>query len=761
MSCCAAFAMQTALAQSIDPSPDELRAASRSLGNGVFQTEISVPAMHCAACIRAIETGLQALTGVLSARANLSTRRVTIRWAEPDVPPLVSCLDALGYPAHLTQEPEGVKDRTLSELLLAVGIAGFATGNIMLLSVSVWSGAEGATRDLFHWVSALIAIPVIVFAGRIYARSAWNALRHGRMNMDVPIVIGVTLAYATSLYETITHGEQAYFDASVSLLFFLLIGRTLDHVMRDRARAAVTGLVQLSPRGAVRLDGDGTRAYVPLASIEPGMDLVVQAGDRIPVDATVVDGTSDLDCSLATGESAPRGVAPGARILAGTHNLSGPLVIRATAAAKDSFLAEMVSLMEAAEHGKGVYRRLADRASGLYAPVVHLTALATFLGWMAVTGDWHRAITVATAVLIITCPCALGLAVPIVQVVAARRLFERGVMMKDGSALERLAEIGTIVFDKTGTLTMGTPGMTSTFSSDRRAAEITAALARSSRHPFSKAIVLAMPTAPAELRLDGIREYPGQGIEARVDGALWRLGKASWAASPGSSVEGGTVISRNGVVVSDFTFSDTVRSEAAAAIAELQRQGVAMEILSGDKPSAVEAIAGTLGISTTASEVLPDDKVRRLQDLARTGIRTLMVGDGINDAPAMMAAHVSMAPASAADIGRSAADFVFLHESLMAVPLALGIARQAGRLVKQNFVLAIGYNALAVPIAVMGHVTPLIAALAMSGSSILVIANAMRLGAGRRHGLDQSQAQEGWLQRRLDALTIRKAEAHA
>ena len=739
MSCCAPSAQVAMDIESLKmagPSTDEIMFAAKKLGDGTYQTDLSVSSMHCAACMSSVEAGLESLGNVVSARVNLSTKRVSVKWRGPDVPPMIEKLDSLGYPTHLTDDFVSDKDKILSELLLAVAIAGFATGNIMLLSVSVWSGAEGATRDLFHWVSAFIAIPVIVFAGRIYFRSAWDALRHGRMNMDVPIAIGVSLAYATSLYETITHGEHAYFDASVSLLFFLLIGRTLDHVMRDKARAAVSGLVRLSPRGAVRITGDGSREYLPIGQIEPGMELMISAGDRSPVNATVIDGESELDCSLATGEGVARGVSPGAEILAGTHNLSGPLIIRASAAAKDSFLAEMVGLMEAAEQGRGTYRRLADRASAMYSPVVHLTALATFVGWMIATGDWHHAITVATAVLIITCPCALGLAVPIVQVVAARRLFENGIMMKDGGALERLAETDAVVFDKTGTLTTGSPFLQPVSDTGDDDLAIAVALARSSLHPFSRAIAKAHPRMSNAVRLESVTELPGLGVEGKAGAHTWRLGRASWATSPfqPNHTTDGTVLSKDGITVVSFDFIDVLRQDAGEALDRLRREGVRLEILSGDTKSAVAQVASQLSVHAFSAGVLPIDKVKRLQHLKATGARALMVGDGINDAPAMMAAHVSMAPASAADIGRSAADFIFLRNSLNAVPLSLKVARHAERLVKQNFILAIGYNLVAVPIAIMGHVTPLIAAIAMSGSSLLVIGNAMRLTAG-----------EGWL----------------
>lgn len=299
MSCCAP-GTELSTAETALPSADEVMLAARPLGDGSRQVELAVPGVHCGACIVAVENALKRLEGVTLARVNLSTKRVTVRWQGERLPPLVASLAALGYPPHLAGS-DGGKDRTLAELLQAVGVAGFASANIMLLSVSVWSGAEGPTRDLFHWVSALIAIPALVFAGRIYYRSAWNALRHGRMNMDVPIAIGVTMAYAMSLYETITHGPHAYFDASVTLLFFLLIGRTLDHAMRERARSAVIGLARLSPRGALVLEADGQRVYRPLEEIAAGDRLLVAAGERIPVDARVEEGRSDIDASIATG----------------------------------------------------------------------------------------------------------------------------------------------------------------------------------------------------------------------------------------------------------------------------------------------------------------------------------------------------------------------------------------------------------------------------------------------------------------------------
>ncbi|MER9851436.1 cation-translocating P-type ATPase [Mesorhizobium sp. M0106] len=761
MSCCAPaaeMALDLGNATSVRPSSEEIKLASLSLGDGLSQTDLSVPTVHCAACIQTIETALAKLDHVEAARVNLSTKRVSVRWRGDEAPPFVAMLGRLGYQAHLFEPEIGEKDKTLSELIRAVAVAGFAAGNIMLLSVSVWSGAEGATRDLFHWVSALIAIPALAFAGGIFFKSAWNALRHGRMNMDVPIAVGVSLAYAMSLYETITHGDHAYFDASVSLLFFLLIGRTLDHMMRERARTAVKGLSQLAARGAMVLRDDGARDYLPVGEIEPGMLLLIAAGERIPVDGKITRGTSDVDCSLVSGESTPRSVAPNDAIQAGVLNLTGPLTIEATAAAKDSFLAEMVRLMEAAEGGRAHYRRMADRVSALYAPVVHLTAFVTFLGWMAATGDWHRAITIAIAVLIITCPCALGLAVPIVQVVAARRLFENGIMVKDGSAMERLATIDAAVFDKTGTLTLGQPRLVNAASIDPGMLAIAADMAAHSRHPFSKAIA-GLAAAGGQHKFDAVTEHPGFGIEATDVGSIWRLGRRGWAGwkartgGEGKHGYGGTVLTKDGIVVATFNFEDALRADAMAAIERLNDAGMSVQMLSGDSASACGEISKMLGIGDFVPCLLPSGKVECIETLAKEGHRVLMVGDGLNDTPALSAAHVSFAPATAADIGRNAADFVFLRESLLAVPLALDVSRKAGSLIRQNIAIAIVYNAVAVPIAILGHVTPLIAAIAMSASSLLVIGNALRL----QSSTPNSPAKNVRRDRRFDINTLARS----
>lgn len=730
MSCCLPGGeLSQSLTGNTAPSREEILLASHALGDGLQQTEISVPTIHCGGCIRSIEQGLAPLPGLIRARVNLSTKRVTLQWREQDWPPVFETLDRLGYPAHLYDAATEETDATLTHLLRALAVSGFAAGNVMLFSMSIWAGADPASRDLFHWLSALVSLPAAAYSGQVFFRSAWQALRHGQTNMDVPISIGVLLAFGMSVYDTLTHGEYAYFDAAISLLFFLLIGRVLDHMMRERARQAVKGLARLAARGAVVRRSDGSHDYLPVNELRPGMQILLAAGERVPVDGRVLMGESDIDCALVSGESLPLAAKIGTELQAGTLNLTAPLTLEATATAQNSFLAEMVRLMEAAESGRAGYRRIADRAAQLYAPVVHVTAFLSFIGWMIAAGDLHRALTIAVAVLIITCPCALALAVPMVQVVAARRLFEAGIMVKDGAALERLDQIDTVVFDKTGTLTLGQLVLTNRVGIAPAHLALAASLALHSRHPQSRALANA---AAATTSFDSIAEYPGLGLEAQTDGHVYRLGRADWALDNPAGHDG-TVLGRDGLWLAGFRFDDRLRPDAQSVIADLQQRGIAIEILSGDREEAVAAIAGQLGIANYRAGLQPGEKAARLAELAAQGRKVLMVGDGLNDAPALAAAHISMAPATAADIGRNAAGFVFLRDSLNAVPQAMTVVRRAGRLIKQNFALALGYNAIALPFAMLGYITPLIAALVMSSSSIIVVGNALRLnGLPRR-----------------------------
>lgn len=754
MSCCAAGTEATLDAERSAhdlPPTDELWLASRQLAGGLRQSDLAVPGVHCGACITTIEKALKALPEVERARVNLSTRRVTCVWKEEvdgrrtDPSVIARAIEAAGYESHLFAISADEQDETRNGLIRAMAVAGFAAMNIMLLSVSVWSGADSATRDLFHWISAAIAGPTLIYSGRPFYESAFKALRHGRMNMDVPIALAITLSYAMSLYETMNHGEEAYFDASVSLLFFLLIGRTLDHIMRDRARSAISGLARLSPRGATVLMPDGGREYRNIDEIVAGDRLLIAAGERIPVDCVVMSGASELDLSIVSGESLPVAAAKGSSLQAGGLNLTGALTVQATAAARNSFVAEIIGLMEAAEGGKARYRRIADRAAEIYAPAVHILALAAFLLWGVFGGDWKHALTIAIAVLIITCPCALGLAVPVVQVVAAGRLFRDGIMVKDGSAMERLTEIDTVIFDKTGTLTLGKPRLVNKGAVSAKALQTAASLALHSRHPLSAALAEAGGGDVGHFAF--VREIPGSGMEADDAEGLWRLGNRAFALHAASQDDGlendaagpETVLSLDGRLVAVFRFEDQVRRDAQALATSLRTRGFKTAILSGDREGVVAALARRLGIGFWRSGLTPKGKVEEIRAASAHGHKVLMVGDGINDAPALAEAHVSMAPATASDVGRQAADFVFLHESLSAVSLAIEVSKRAGRLILENFGLAIAYNVVFVPLAVVGLASPLVAAIAMSTSSIVVVANAMRLTLGLRNPLKAAE----------------------
>ncbi|MCF8471077.1 MAG: heavy metal translocating P-type ATPase, partial [Parvibaculum sp.] len=437
----------------------------RETPDGLARLDLVVAGMHCAGCLRKVERGLHDLPGVEYARANLSTKRVAVRWnpARLNARAITGKLADIGFNA-VPFDPKlvGTLDESESRTLLrALGVAGFAAANVMAISVSVWSGLvtdmDMATRGFFHWVSALIALPAILYAGRPFFRSAARALRAKTMNMDVPITLAVTLAAAMSLVQTFVNAPHVYFDASITLVFFLLVGRYLDVQARMRACSAAQNLLGLRAIAATIIAPDGTQRAIPVENIEPGMRAVVAAGSRIPADGVVISGTGDVDTSLVTGESVPETVKPGSIVFAGTLNLGAALIVRVTKRDDDSLLAEIVRLMEAAEQGRARYVRIADRAARIYAPAVHILALATLMLWFALGASWETALTYAIAVLIVTCPCALGLAVPVVQVVATGRLIRRGILVKAPDALERLAASDTIVFDKTGTLTLGHP----------------------------------------------------------------------------------------------------------------------------------------------------------------------------------------------------------------------------------------------------------------------------------------------------------------
>ena len=693
---------------------------------------LSLPSAHCAACISTVEGAMLAYPGVRTARVNLTQKRVSV---EADVlvtgADLVGVLAAVGYEAHeldagLLSTTE--TDRQSRELLMRLGVAFFAMMNIMLLSVAVWSGAEAATRDMFHWISAMIAIPTVAFVGQPFFRAAWAALRVGRLGMDVPISLALILASGISLYETAHSGEKAYFDAAVMLSFFLLLGRYLDHRSRALARSAAEELAALEvPRAVVLVDG--VEVLRPIAEVARGDLVLVRPGGRMPVDGEVTAGSSEVDRGLLTGESLPVFAGPGAVVSAGEVNLTGPLTVRVTAAGRESSLHRMADLVAVAESAKTRYTTLAERAARLYSPLVHILSFSAFGFWLWQTGgDVRFAVNISAAVLIITCPCALGLAVPAVVTAASGKLFRKGVLIKTGTALERLAEVDTVVFDKTGTLTMGMPEPLGLEAVTSEHLAVAVALARASSHPLALALVEGAKIFHPKnfgAPVTELREVPGYGVEGRLEGQVVRLGRAEWVgAEPVAATA--TYLGFGGQTRA-FAFTDQLRPGAEAAISELRAQGKAIKLVSGDSAAAVAAMAARLGIGDWVAGALPAEKVALVRGLMDQGHRVLMVGDGLNDTAALAAAHVSISPASALDAARVASDIVLLGRDMAAIGDAARISGQATRRMIENFGISAAYNVIAVPLALMGSATPLAAALAMSLSSITVALNALRL----------------------------------
>jgi P-type Cu2+ transporter len=710
----------------------------KSAGDGLVHLDLAVDGISCAGCMAKIERNLSKIPDVTSARVNLTDRRLALEWKAGTVDPamFVDRLAELGYKAYPferagaeTQEAERAKS-----LLRRLGVAAFAAMNVMMLSVPVWSGNAGdmlpEQRDFFHWLSALIVLPAAAYSAQPFFSSALRALRARSVNMDVPISIGISLALAMSVFETATHAEHAYFDAAIMLIAFLLAGRYLDQNMRRKTRAFAGNLAALKAETATKIVDDGEIVTVPVAAIRPGDIVLLRPGERSAVDGNVISGRSEIDQSLITGETLPKTVTAGSPVYAGTLVRTGALRVRVSAASEATLLSEISRLLENALKSRSRYLRLAERASRLYAPLVHTAALLTMIGWLIAGAGLHDSVVTAIAVLIITCPCAIGLAVPAVQTVASGALFGSGVLLNSGDAIERLAEIDHIIFDKTGTLTLPELDVANAASIPADIFALAGRVALSSRHPVAAAVARA---AKATAPLDGLQEEPGQGVHGVSNGLEVRLGRPSYCGAEDAAneilsrdPEASVVAFRVGSACHVFAVRQRLRPDAAAVVEALLKQGLSVEVISGDREPAVRAAAASLGICEWRAEVTPIDKVARINELARQGFKVLMVGDGLNDAPALAAARASMSPISATHMSQSVADAVFLGEQLAPVQAAIGISRNALHLMRQNLWFAVIYNAVAVPIAIAGLVTPLIAAAAMSGSSLLVILNALR-----------------------------------
>jgi len=735
-------------AQQIQQAPQKSPQAQQDLAayvevteEGAYAATLMVDGVHCAACIQKVESAVSHLRPVSYVRLNFSTKRLRVEWRgeNPEFANDVAHAVAdqgYGVRAYDPKAIEAESDEEERQLQLCLGVAAFAAGNIMMISVALWSSTIEVmgigTRDLMHWISALIAIPSVYYAGQPFFRSAWSVLKQGHANMDVPISLGVIGAVLVSLWQMATHGEDAYFDSAVMLLFFLLIGRYLDFRARRKARGAASDLLAMMSGTATLLQEDGTQKSVPIRDLKEGMIVLVPMGQRIPADSIVIDGTSEIDTSLVTGETLPRTVKVDDQVFAGTTNLSAALKLKVRSAANDSLLSDIVRLMEKAEQGQAKYVRLADRAARFYTPAVHTLAAATFLGWWIFGGvDVPHAILLAVTVLIITCPCALGLAVPVVQVLATGRLMKKHILVKSGDALERLAEIDTILLDKTGTLTVGKPSLVNGDVIPQEHFQLAASIAAFSFHPLSQALVKGYEAAHGSDMIDvgSVKEYPGQGLEAYYKNKRIRIGSCAWCGDKSADSHTAQEIwmEIDGAPVACFIFEDRLRPDAKDTIARLKNLNIRPVLISGDRESVARLVAEDLGIEDVRGDMSPVDKYSRMEILRKDGHKVAMVGDGLNDAPTIAGANVSISPASAIDMTQNAADIVFMGDELGAVIEAYKTAKASNKLVRENFILAIAYNVIAVPLAVAGLVTPLIAAIAMSGSSLIVIANSFRL----------------------------------
>ncbi len=711
-----------------------------------------VEGIHCAACVWLIERGMMRTQGVLSANVNLAAKRLHLRWDHQRVKlsTLIRLLSKIGYAAipYDPESAEGAMKKTNRAMLYRLIFAGFAMMNMFLISLALYSGAsEGEYRDFFHWLGFALATPTLFYSGYLFFKGAWSGLRNARLTMDLPIVIGLLVTYGYSFYVTVTYNRvgEVYFDTVTNLVFVILVGRYLEGMFRHQAVSATNRLMELQPRAATVLV-DGEEKITSIRAVRVGEQLLVKPGCKIPMDGVVIEGHSSVDESMLSGESMPVGKNVGDRVAAGTLNGSGALVMEVQAALQDSTLSRIIRLVEEAQSSKAPIQRLADSIVPWFVFVTLSLAAITFFIW---SENFELALMATASVLIITCPCALGMATPISIIVASGLGAKNGILVKSGVVLEKLSKVTHFVFDKTGTLTEGKMRvehvLVATGQDVASVLELAAAVERYSEHSVAQAVVREADERKLLYRgfaVQGFHASAGLGVEAMLDGQRVLLGTLEW-------------LRRNQVTLSDellaqldqhegqaktcvhcavagrhvamLVLADTLRKEAQALVDALRAAGIGMTLLSGDRRPVVEAIARQLGGMEVIAEVLPQDKDRVIQQLQQRGECVAMVGDGINDAPALIRADVGIAMSSGTDVSVASADIVLMHNDLDKVRLAMLLSRRTLRTIKQNIGLSFVYNTIMVPLAMMAMVTPLVAAITMPISSWIVIGNAARI----------------------------------
>ena len=719
---------------------DVQREHSRQVSPDCREITLVVEGMRCAACAWLIDRALTQIEGVEEVQSNAMSGRVQVCW-QPSKTPLSASLKrlaALGYSPHLApgEALEQARTKERNTLLMRLGVAGLGALQTMMFAEALYLDTAGEmsdpTRDFFRWIAFAVAAPVVFYSGWPFLVGMWRELQHRRFGMDTLVASSVLLAYFASLYETVRGGRHVWFDAAVMFVFLLLAARYVERMARQRANAAVDALARARPALAWRVLADGGTEQVPVAQLQPDDLVRVGVGEIVPTDGNLLEGIGEVDEALLSGESRPVEKQIGDALFAGSTVRRAPLQLRVTRTGQDTRLSHLVQLVERAQNSRPKIAQLADRISAHFVAALAVIALGVYWAWSLYTPE--RAFEVALAVLVVSCPCALSLALPAALATAAGALTRLGALPLKPDALTELAEVDTVIFDKTGTLTRGRPEIRALGllpASDAQgwqatdALRVAAALERETGHPLAQAFA-HIDSPPAEQ----VRVEPGAGVEGKFDGRMWRLGKHAWACgltSVGIEDDHGIWLGDGQRGWARFELQDALREDAAEAINALRAFGLRIEILSGDAAQAVEDTASALGVSLWHARQSPEDKLAWVRQRQFEGHRVAMLGDGINDAPVLAGANVSIALGGGASMAHRAADLVLTADALSRIPELFSLARRTRRIIRENLAWALAYNLLALPFTAMGWVTPWMAALGMACSSLLVTLNALRL----------------------------------
>jgi Cu2+-exporting ATPase len=734
-----------------DVQKNFVRRAEGAAGEHEREAALILEGITCAACVWLNESHVRRQPGVTAVDINYTTRRARVRWDEriTKLSAILEAIAAIGYRAHPYDigRAEEVAQKERKAALWRLFVAGFGMMQVMMYAVPVYLADGDMTPDieqLMRWASLILTLPVILYSSAPFFVSAWRDMKLHRVGMDVPVALGVGAAFAASVWATLSAAGEVYFDSVTMFVFFLLTGRYLEMMARQKAARSVETLARAIPAFATRLPGwpvgsaDAAGERVAVAELQAGDAVRIKPGETVPADGIVLDGESAADESLLTGESRPVSKRAGDALIGGSVNTASPMVMRVERVGEATRVAAIQRLMERAAAEKPRLVEMADRVAGRFIIALLVLALATAVAWWWI--DSARALWIFVAVLVVSCPCALSLATPAALTVATGALAARGVLVTRGHAIEALARADRFIFDKTGTLTVGRMDLVETIPvrlAAERALSLAAALERGSEHPIARA--LAAHSVDAGIEVVGSRTTTGAGVEGTIEGRIWRLGRPEFVGMlHGAAVPedvrtivgaGDTVIALGTEVGWDafFRLCDGIRPEAAEMAAELMTAGTRLSIFSGDAPAAAARVGAALHISDARGGLSPEDKHAALKALQEAGETVAMVGDGVNDAPVLAQAQVSIAMGGGADLARANADIVLLGNNLQALPEGLALARRTVRIVKQNLVWAFAYNFLAIPLAMAGWVTPWMAGIGMSASSLLVVLNALRL----------------------------------